>query len=72
MRNRLKEYESDLAHGENAKAIGADVATITNEAQNWLANVAGEIEEFVTVRPAVALSAALALGVFVGWLLKRR
>ena len=74
MRNRLRQYEPVSIHGEaeNANSAVTGVAMITQEAQNWLASAAAEIEEFVTNRPAVALTAALAAGVLLGWLIKRR
>ena len=74
MKNRLKEFGSVSIHAEDESAApgAADVAAIAGEAQDWLANAVGEIEQFVTDRPALALSAALVVGVFLGWLIKRR
>ena len=62
-----------LAHDDpNSTSTVAGVAAIKGEAENWLANATGEIEEFVKHRPALAVAAALAAGVFLGWLIKRR
>ena len=60
------------AEAENGTSAVAAVAAITDEAQNWFSNAAGEVEDFVTNRPALALTAALAAGVLLGWLIKRR
>jgi ElaB/YqjD/DUF883 family membrane-anchored ribosome-binding protein len=74
MRNRLRQYDpvSIHAEAENANSAITSVAPIIEEAQKWLASAAAEIEEFVTDRPAVALTTALAAGVLLGWLIKRR
>lgn len=74
MRNRLSQYvpASIHAENENVDSAVAGLAAVTDEAQNWLASAAGEVEEFVTNRPVAALAAALAAGVFLGWLIKRR
>jgi ElaB/YqjD/DUF883 family membrane-anchored ribosome-binding protein len=45
---------------------------MTDEAKNRLEFAARTIETMVTNRPALALGAALAAGVVLGWLIKRR
>ena len=74
MMNRLGQYDpiSPRADDANSTSTAAGVAAITDEAQNWLSSVTGEIEEFVKHRPALAVAAALAAGVVLGWLIKRR
>jgi hypothetical protein len=60
------------AHGEESSFPGADVAEITNEAQAWLVDAGDMLKSVITNRPALALGTALAAGVFLGWLIKRR
>jgi ElaB/YqjD/DUF883 family membrane-anchored ribosome-binding protein len=74
MMNRLSQYDpiSPRADDANSTSMVPGVAAITDEAQNWLANASGEIEDFVKNRPVLAVAAALAAGVFLGWLIKRR
>jgi hypothetical protein len=74
MMNRLGQYDpiSPRADDANSTSMVPGVAAITDEAQNWLANTTGEIEDFVKNRPVLAVAAALAAGVFLGWLIKRR
>ena len=42
------------------------------QAQDYLAEAGEFVKDFVTNRPALALGAALAAGVILGWLIKRR
>ena len=42
------------------------------QAQAYLAETGAFVKELVTNRPALALGAALAAGVILGWLIKRR
>jgi hypothetical protein len=49
-----------------------DVAQITNEVQAWLEDSGDMLKTVITNRPALALGTALAAGVFLGWLIKRR
>jgi ElaB/YqjD/DUF883 family membrane-anchored ribosome-binding protein len=60
------------ADEEKSSSLLAGVSAITGDAQDWLEDAAGKIENLVTNRPALALGAALAAGVFLGWLIKRR
>jgi ElaB/YqjD/DUF883 family membrane-anchored ribosome-binding protein len=60
------------ADDENSAPLAAGVAAITEEARNRLEVAARTIETMVTNRPALALGAALAAGVVLGWLIKRR
>ena len=63
---------SIAADSETSDALAAGVAAITDEAKNRLEAAANIVEMMVTNRPALALGAALAAGVFLGWLIKRR
>jgi ElaB/YqjD/DUF883 family membrane-anchored ribosome-binding protein len=42
------------------------------QAQEYLAEAGDIVKNFVNNRPAMALGAALAVGVVLGWLIKRR
>jgi ElaB/YqjD/DUF883 family membrane-anchored ribosome-binding protein len=42
------------------------------QAQGYLAETGEFVKDLVTNRPALALGVALAAGVFLGWLIKRR
>ncbi len=42
------------------------------QAHDYLAEAGEFVKDIVTNRPAVALGAALAAGVILGWLIKRR
>jgi hypothetical protein len=58
--------------GEESSFPGTDVAEITNEVQAWLEDAGDKLKTVITNRPALALGTALAAGVFLGWLIKRR
>jgi hypothetical protein len=60
------------ADGEESSFPGADVAEITNEVQAWLEDAGDMLKTVITNRPALALGTALAAGVILGWLIKRR
>jgi hypothetical protein len=53
-------------------SIGEDVGIFADRARARLLQAGAMINTVVTTRPAVALGAALAAGVVVGWLIKRR
>jgi len=60
------------ANGTHGPALGETAGEIAEEARKRL-NEAGElVKTMVTTRPALALGAALAAGVVIGWLIKRR
>ena len=42
------------------------------QAQDYLAEARAIVKDVITNRPALALGAALAAGVILGWLIKRR
>jgi hypothetical protein len=67
--NRSNSIQAD---GEESIFPGADVAEITNEVQAWLEDAGDMLKSVITNRPALALGTALAAGVFLGWLIKRR
>jgi hypothetical protein len=58
--------------GEESRFLGADVSELANEAQLWLEGAGTTLKNVITNRPALALGTALAAGVFLGWLIKRR
>ena len=53
-------------------SIGEDMGFFADLARARLLQAGAMINTVVTTRPAVALGAALAAGVVVGWLIKRR
>ncbi len=53
-------------------SAGEKVGIFAGEARARLFEAGAMINSVVTTRPAVALGAALAAGVVVGWLIKRR
>lgn len=57
---------------ENPAALAGHAATISGEAQDWVDDMAKKVETTIANRPALALGTALAAGVFLGWLIKRR
>jgi hypothetical protein len=60
------------ANGAESGFSGAGVSEITDEAQAWLEGAGEMLKNVVTNRPVLALGTALAAGVFLGWLIKRR
>jgi ElaB/YqjD/DUF883 family membrane-anchored ribosome-binding protein len=59
-------------NGESAGSVGSSVSEITDEAQAWVCDAAATVKDVITTRPVLALGTALAAGVFLGWLIKRR
>jgi ElaB/YqjD/DUF883 family membrane-anchored ribosome-binding protein len=57
--------QAQTAEGEDAPDFAAD-------ARRRLMEAGGVVNDIVTNRPALAVGAALAAGVFLGWLIKRR
>ena len=53
-------------------SVGENVRIFADEARVRLLEAGAMINTVVTTRPVVALGAALAAGVVVGWLIKRR
>ena len=70
----LTQNHADSIHagGEESSFFGAGVSGITDEAQARLKDAGDMLTNVVTNRPALALGTALAVGVFLGWLIKRR
>ena len=64
--------DSIHADGEESSFVGTGVSEITDEAQARLKDAGECSRTVVTNRPALALGTALAAGVFLGWLIKRR
>jgi ElaB/YqjD/DUF883 family membrane-anchored ribosome-binding protein len=64
--------DSTRANGILGPAVGDRVAGIADDARKRLAEAADLVAKIVTTRPALALGTALAVGVVLGWLIKRR
>jgi ElaB/YqjD/DUF883 family membrane-anchored ribosome-binding protein len=59
-------------NGENGTALIASAGEIAGEARRRLAAAEEILKTAVTNRPILAVGAALAAGVILGWLIKRR
>jgi ElaB/YqjD/DUF883 family membrane-anchored ribosome-binding protein len=59
-------------NGIHGSALGESADEIVEEARKRLAEAGELVNTLVTTRPALALGAALAAGVVIGWLIKRR
>jgi ElaB/YqjD/DUF883 family membrane-anchored ribosome-binding protein len=59
-------------NGFHFAALGANAGAATQAAQKRLREAEEYIKNLVTARPGMALAAALAAGVVIGWLIKRR
>jgi ElaB/YqjD/DUF883 family membrane-anchored ribosome-binding protein len=59
-------------HSESPSSDRVGPEELVAQAQEYLAEAGEIIKDIVTHRPAVALGAALAAGVILGWLIKRR
>jgi hypothetical protein len=57
---------------EGVVAVSDDVREIAEGARNRLTEVGEIITDVIATRPVLALGVALAAGVVVGWLIKRR
>jgi hypothetical protein len=60
------------SNDQDNTSVGKNVRIFADEARVRLFEAGAMINAEVTTRPAVALGAALAAGVVVGWLVKRR
>jgi len=60
------------ANGTHGPAVGENAGEIALEARKRLTEAGELVKTMVTTRPALALGAALAAGVVIGWLIKRR
>jgi ElaB/YqjD/DUF883 family membrane-anchored ribosome-binding protein len=63
----MKDMAAEVS--EEARRRLADTG---EEARHWFAGAGDMLKTFVTNQPALALGAALAAGVLIGWLFKRR
>jgi len=61
-----------LANGIHGSAVGGSLGEIAEEARERFVEAKDLVETMVKTRPALALGAALAAGVVIGWLIKRR
>jgi ElaB/YqjD/DUF883 family membrane-anchored ribosome-binding protein len=70
----IRQNRADSIHAKEEQAgfFGAGVSEITDEAQARLKDAGDMLKTVITTRPALALGTALAVGVFLGWLIKRR
>jgi hypothetical protein len=64
--------DSAAPNGFHFAAISENAAAIAEEGRKRLAEVEVRVRDLITSRPALALGAALAAGVVIGWLIKRR
>jgi hypothetical protein len=60
------------ARDKEPSFLGPGLSESADEAHAWLEDAGEMLTNVVTNRPALALGAALAAGVFLGWLIKRR
>jgi len=60
------------ANGIHGPALGESAGEIAEVARKRLTEAGDLVKTLVTTRPALALGAALAAGVVIGWLIKRR
>lgn len=63
---------SEQDSGRDYTSLAARASGIAEQAEGRLADAAEIVKTVVNNRPVLALGAALAAGVFVGWLIKRR
>jgi ElaB/YqjD/DUF883 family membrane-anchored ribosome-binding protein len=70
----LTRNQADSIRADETKLsfFGAGVSDITGEAEARLKDAGDMLTNVITNRPALALGTALAVGVFLGWLIKRR
>ena len=64
--------EPQTSSDEDRISVGENGGIFADQAQPRLRQAGAMINTLVTTRPAVALGAALAAGVVVGWLINRR
>jgi ElaB/YqjD/DUF883 family membrane-anchored ribosome-binding protein len=63
---------AEPANGRDLTSFTTRASGLALEAEGQLSGAAEFIKTVVTNRPVLALGAALAAGVFLGWLIKRR
>jgi ElaB/YqjD/DUF883 family membrane-anchored ribosome-binding protein len=69
----LTQNRANSIHGnQESSFFGTGVSEVTDEAQARLKDAGDMLITVITNRPALALGTALAAGVFLGWLIKRR
>jgi ElaB/YqjD/DUF883 family membrane-anchored ribosome-binding protein len=59
-------------NGKNLESFTTSSSELAQQAQERFSDMAGSVKMFVKNKPMAALGAALAAGVFLGWLIKRR
>jgi ElaB/YqjD/DUF883 family membrane-anchored ribosome-binding protein len=64
--------DSAPTNGLHGFAFGESAGEVVGEARKRLAEAGEFVKTVVTTQPALALGAALAAGVVIGWLIKRR
>jgi hypothetical protein len=70
--NSITSPRLQSSDGPQSRPIGEDVRVFADEARLRLAEAGALVNTIIRTRPALALGAALAAGVAVGWLIKRR
>ena len=65
-------HEPSPTNGIRGSALADSSGELVEETKKRLAEVEELVRDVVTTRPALALGAALAAGVVIGWLIKRR
>jgi len=63
---------ANLVNGADLSSIATSASSIAGEAQERLREAGDFVKTVITNRPVLALGTALAAGVFLGWLIKRR
>ena len=63
---------SNFMNGADLSSFATSASSVAGEAQERLKEAGEFVKTVVTNRPALALGTALAAGVFLGWLIKRR
>jgi ElaB/YqjD/DUF883 family membrane-anchored ribosome-binding protein len=64
--------DPSTTNGESISQLGGGAGEIAAEARQRLAEAQEILKNVVTNRPLLAVGAALAAGVLLGWLIKRR
>jgi len=63
---------SNHANVDDLSSMAASASEMAREAQGRLAEAGEFVKSVIINRPVLALGAALAAGVFLGWMIKRR
>ncbi len=69
MKNRIRNYPSSTSNGQN---IEATCEVWRGAAQTRIVNRIRQAEKYIQMYPMASLGAALGMGVFLGWVIKRK